>query len=156
MTYPDVQWRIINTDTESPSGIAAVCKSPDHPQDDLGNFGVYDCCPDPQVEVWDANLAEYMVEALNGTEDYDLDPAALKWAREKVQFYVDKAERFAREAESASHRQESSGKWKFAARYMRHSLLTGEGCTIGPFDHRLPDLGKTMKKIEQLKLNEEK
>ncbi|MFF3190508.1 hypothetical protein [Streptomyces misionensis] len=69
-------WRVIYTDSESPTGIAPVCNAegiddehhtianhPDGPMRD--EQGVYDCCPTPQVETYSPVLAAYLVELLN-------------------------------------------------------------------------------------------
>lgn len=68
-------WRVIITDSESPTGIAPVCTAKG--DDDLhlwANFGdgiervedgVWDCCPDPQFDTYSTVLAAYLVELLN-------------------------------------------------------------------------------------------
>ncbi|NJP71935.1 hypothetical protein HCJ99_13840 [Streptomyces sp. C1-2] len=69
------KWRVIITDSESPTGIAPVCTGersdalhtiPDFPggpkRDDEG---VYDCCPWPQIETGSTVMAAYLVELLN-------------------------------------------------------------------------------------------
>ncbi|WP_330349749.1 hypothetical protein [Streptomyces sp. NBC_00582] len=74
-------WRVIYTDSESPTGVALVCTAdgvddvhhliddgPDGPVRD--EQGVYDCCPDTQFETYSTALAAYLVELLNAdTED---------------------------------------------------------------------------------------
>lgn len=69
------QWRIIHTDSESPTGLAPVCSGersdslhmiedyPDGPARD--EEGVYDCCPGPQIETYSPVWAAYLVELLN-------------------------------------------------------------------------------------------
>lgn len=66
---PATTWRIVITDTESPSGIGLVCTDPHHPGiPDIGverdEFGVYDCCP-PVIETWHESVAAYLVALLN-------------------------------------------------------------------------------------------
>ncbi|MCX5562763.1 hypothetical protein [Streptomyces sp. NBC_00038] len=68
-------WRVIITDSESPTGVALVCTA--EGDDDLhlwANFGngiervvdgVWDCCPDTQFDTYSTVLAEYLVELLN-------------------------------------------------------------------------------------------
>lgn len=72
---PAPTWRIIHTDSESPTGLAPVCTGersdalhmiddyPGGPQRD--EDGVYDCCPYPQIETYSTVWAEYLVELLN-------------------------------------------------------------------------------------------
>lgn len=68
-------WRVIITDSESPTGIAPVCTGersdalhmiddyPGGPKRD--EDGVYDCCPSPQIETCSETVAAYLVELLN-------------------------------------------------------------------------------------------
>lgn len=69
-------WRVIITDSESPTGVALVCTAegaddehhliddgPDGPVRD--DEGVYDCCPGTQFETYSIVLAAYLVELLN-------------------------------------------------------------------------------------------
>ena len=68
-------WRVIITDSESPTGFAPVCTAegdddehaivdgPGGPTRD--ETGVYDCCPSLQVETYSPTLAAYVVELLN-------------------------------------------------------------------------------------------
>jgi hypothetical protein len=70
---------------------------------------------------------------VNETEkkNYDADPDALAWARGKVQFYVDKARRFARTSN------DNAEQWHRIANILEMWLLpSDEGCVIGPFDSR--------------------
>lgn len=72
---PRPMWRVIDTDSEGPTGFAPVCTAdnsdalhaivdyPGGPMRDEG--GVYDCCPWPQVETYSAPFAAYVVELLN-------------------------------------------------------------------------------------------
>lgn len=66
-------WRVIHTDSESPTGIAPVCTT-DSDEHVIADFpggpcpdpdGVYDCCPTPQIETDSAPMAAYLVELLN-------------------------------------------------------------------------------------------
>jgi hypothetical protein len=69
------RWRIIHTDSESPSGVALACTGENsdalHMIDDYpggpirDEEGVYDCCPWPQFETYSPVLAAYLVELLN-------------------------------------------------------------------------------------------
>lgn len=69
-------WRVIITDSESPTGVALVCTAEgvddehavfvgatDEPVRD--EQGVYDCCPGTQFETYSTVLAAYLVELLN-------------------------------------------------------------------------------------------
>jgi len=77
---PAPLWRLIITDSESPTGLAPACTGersdalhmiddyPGGPQRD--EDGVYDCCPYPQIETYSTVWAEYLVELLNaGAEE---------------------------------------------------------------------------------------
>lgn len=57
------RWRAayIEQDGE-PDGIAPVCPDDDHED---GDGCVYDCCPEPVIEVPDPHLAEYLTALLN-------------------------------------------------------------------------------------------
>jgi hypothetical protein len=69
------RWRIVHTDSESPSGVALTCTGENsdalHMIDDYpggpirDEEGVYDCCPWPQFETYSPVLAAYLVELLN-------------------------------------------------------------------------------------------
>ena len=58
------EWRVCHsTDgTDEPTGLAPVCPDEDHDPDDSS---VYNCCPDPVIEVDSGPLAAYLVELLN-------------------------------------------------------------------------------------------
>lgn len=69
------KWRVVITDSESPTGLAPVCSGdnsdalhmihdyPGGPKRD--EDGVYDCCPWPQIETYSEAWATYLVELLN-------------------------------------------------------------------------------------------
>jgi hypothetical protein len=69
------RWRVIITDSESPTGVAPVCAGersdalhmiddyPGGPKRD--EDGVYDCCPWPQFDTYSSDVATYIVELLN-------------------------------------------------------------------------------------------
>jgi hypothetical protein len=69
------RWRVIHTDSESPSGVALTCTGDNsdalHMIDDYpggpirDEEGVYDCCPWPQFETYSPVLAAYLVALLN-------------------------------------------------------------------------------------------
>jgi hypothetical protein len=61
------RWRLIITDSESLSGVAPVCphqtdvtkhSTGDGYMTKVDEFGVYDCCPYPQIECWSPSNAE--------------------------------------------------------------------------------------------------
>ncbi|MFI9600371.1 hypothetical protein ACIHCX_10900 [Streptomyces sp. NPDC052043] len=69
-------WRVIYTDSESPTGVAPICTAEgvddehhvidDHPSGPRrDDEGVYDCCPWPQFETDSPVVAAYLVELLN-------------------------------------------------------------------------------------------
>jgi hypothetical protein len=69
------KWRVVETDTESPSGVAPVCDKPtEHAewttQSSLTNTrpdspDTYDCCPGPFIECWSPHTAKQIAAALN-------------------------------------------------------------------------------------------
>lgn len=80
MVEPDTagqpqRWRVVITDSESPTGVALVCTGDrsnalhmidDYPGGPVRDEdGVYDCCPWPQFDTYSAPLAVYLVELLN-------------------------------------------------------------------------------------------
>lgn len=67
--------------------------------------------------------------------DFDTDPAALAWARERVQHHVDRYRRFEAERIAAG---EDPQPWRGLANFMQRDLIGGEGCVIASFDERLP------------------
>lgn len=68
--------------------------------------------------------------------DYDRDPAALAWARTKVQEAVDKAEECAANTDLTDQAREG---WRSTAGFMRRELLTRDGVVRAAFDERWPD-----------------
>lgn len=55
-------WRTIITDSESETGIAPACTSPDHPKDE-GHW-VRECCPGGDIELYQTQMAAFVVAAL--------------------------------------------------------------------------------------------
>lgn len=51
-----MRWRVIVTDTESPTGVAPECPDVANHQDG-DRAGVYDCCPGPHLELWNSPRA---------------------------------------------------------------------------------------------------
>lgn len=87
-------WRVIITDSESPTGLAPVCAGersnalhmiddyPGGPQRD--EDGVYDCCPYPQIETYSTVWAEYLAGLLNAEASDELTGAYLaRWEEEQ-------------------------------------------------------------------------
>ncbi|MFI6465713.1 hypothetical protein [Streptomyces sp. NPDC050538] len=58
------KWRTAYTTngSEAPTGIVPVCQDPEHEE---GDGSIYDCCPEPAIEVESAELADYLVALLN-------------------------------------------------------------------------------------------
>ncbi|GGT43523.1 hypothetical protein [Streptomyces purpureus] len=75
--------------------------------------------------------------------DYDRDPEALAWARTKVQHEIDRANQFVASATTVGD-QDAADRWSFAARHLRRTLIGGEGCVMGRFDERLPELHRAV------------
>ncbi|NUP18379.1 MAG: hypothetical protein HOZ81_20305 [Streptomyces sp.] len=67
--------------------------------------------------------------------DFDRDPAALAWARTKIQEVVDKAEACAANTGLSDQAREG---WKQTAGFMRRELLTRDGAVRAAFDERWP------------------
>lgn len=65
---PTPEWRTcFSTDgTDEPSGIAPVCGDEDH---DPVDGSVYDCCPEPVIEVDSAPMAAYLAALLNADRE---------------------------------------------------------------------------------------
>lgn len=74
------------------------------------------------------------------SHDYDLDPAALAWARQKIQRHIDKLDAWHAEVavRLADADIEKARRWREIAFYMRRAFIGGEGCVIAAFDERLP------------------
>lgn len=79
------------------------------------------------------------LEAALAPADFDRDPAALAWARGRVQFYIDKAQRFCEMAAERGNVDQASG-WRRIANFMRYSLIGRGNCVVGAFDERRPSL----------------
>ena len=75
--------------------------------------------------------------------DYDRDPAALAWARTKIQHEIDRLNHFHTSAKAAGN-DEQAEMWRRMANHLRRTLIGGSGCTIGAFDERLPDLRRAV------------
>ncbi len=64
-----VFWRVVETDTESLSGVAPVCDMADPKEHVLDHgrdvYGVYDCCPLPHLECWGPQAAADVAEFLD-------------------------------------------------------------------------------------------
>lgn len=69
---------------------------------------------------------------------YDTDPAAIAWARAKVQHQLDRLAKFEEQA-TARGRTETARGLAIARRSTEQMLLGGQGCVIGAFDERRPE-----------------
>ena len=74
---------------------------------------------------------------------FDRDPAALAWARGKVQDYIDRLADFERQAKEKRDPATATGCAISRLLAERHFLGDG-GCTIGAFDQRMPDYANTI------------
>ena len=69
--------------------------------------------------------------------DFDRDPAALAWARAKIEQYVTRLADF--EQQCAAKGDEASVRcFRIVQRHISHYFLGDGGCTIGAFDERRP------------------
>ncbi|MEU9323237.1 hypothetical protein AB0D91_05395 [Streptomyces canus] len=71
--------------------------------------------------------------------DFDRDPAALAWARTKVQEYIDRLAAFEQQASEQGDRITQHGCGVARLMAERHFLGDG-GCTVGAFDERMPGI----------------
>ena len=71
--------------------------------------------------------------------DYDRDPAALAWARRRVQASIDKAKYQSEQAAASGNAEQAAG-WRRIASHMQRSLIGGKGCIVAAFDERLPTI----------------
>jgi hypothetical protein len=77
------RWRVVITDSESPTGIAPVCAAPgdahtiaDYPGGPIRDEdGVYDCCPEPHIDTYCEPIAVYLVALLNADAPTATTPA---------------------------------------------------------------------------------
>ncbi|MFI8254109.1 hypothetical protein [Streptomyces filamentosus] len=69
--------------------------------------------------------------------DYDRDPAAIAWARAKIQDEIDRCRRFHTSATEAGQL-EQADTWRRLANRMERTFMGGSGCVLAYFDERLP------------------
>jgi hypothetical protein len=103
ITLP-ARWRVIITDSESPTGVAPVCTAANslHMIDDYpggpkyDEDGVYDCCPWPQFDTYSETTAAYLVELLNAdaTAPKDLEAHRTEVLAEVTTWLIKKAREF--------------------------------------------------------------
>jgi hypothetical protein len=74
-----------------------------------------------------------------GVVDFDRNPAALAWAREKVQGFIDRLADFEQQARAKKDPATALGCGVSKILAQRHFLGDG-GCVYGVFDERLPRL----------------
>jgi hypothetical protein len=77
------------------------------------------------------------------TNRYDTDPAALAWARAKVQAEIDRCNDFTTSALAAG-KPEQADMWRRLANRMQRTLVGNEDCVIAAFDERLPAMAKAV------------
>jgi hypothetical protein len=78
-------------------------------------------------------------QGLWGGVDFDRNPAALAWAREKVQAYIDRLADFEQQARAKKDPATALGCGVSKILAQRHFFGDG-GCVYGVFDERLPRL----------------
>lgn len=70
-------------------------------------------------------------------QNFDENQGAVDWARTKIMHHVERAARFSQEATTKNYPRRAK-EWGKIARYMRQTLIGGQGCVIAAFDERLP------------------
>jgi hypothetical protein len=70
--------------------------------------------------------------------DFDRDPEALAWARQKIQNEIDRADKFVADAKRIRNA-EAAHTWRIIGSHLRRSFVGGTGCVIAAFDERLPE-----------------
>lgn len=69
---------------------------------------------------------------------YDTDPAALAWARAKVQHHIERLAKVQQQAAESGQPAKARG-LAIARRSTEQMLIGGQGCVIAAFDERLPE-----------------
>ena len=86
--------------------------------------------------------------------DFDLDPEALAWARQKVERVIDRYHRLSEQAQTGAERARTvedvitemalAEKWRIRANLLRRDLIGGQGCVIAAFDERRPNIARVI------------
>jgi len=77
--------------------------------------------------------------------DFDNDPAALEWARTKIEFFIARCRK--NEATMRVKGQEDGAmRWRVTANHMERQFVGGVGCVIADFDARLPEFNEMVRK----------
>lgn len=77
---------------------------------------------------------------------FDRDPAALAWARAKVQREVDKLSGW-QTIDAAGGEPERSEQWRRHVNHLKRTFIGGDGCVIAAFDERLPQVRAEMDRL---------
>ena len=72
-------------------------------------------------------------------DKFDRDPEALAWAREKLTKQLKFVERMAAHLDEKGETEKAKG-YRGAAWRISSMLIGGEGCVVGGFDERLPEM----------------
>lgn len=97
-----------------------------------------------RFESWPQTLAALDSGTELAAPDFDRDPAALAWARAKVQRQIDRFAAFEQQCRDRGDDLKANF-WRQAQYSMRACLLgRGEGCVVGAFDERLPQLASAV------------
>lgn len=89
-------------------------------------------------QVWRELLAQHAGEHDPDT-GFDRVPAALAWARDRVQHQIDKLRGW-QKAAAAEGDEKTAARWRSMANYLHRNFVGGEGCTIAAFDARRPQV----------------
>lgn len=109
---------------------------------------------DPRAQ-WDGHTTSHKYARLHGhthgiattprPRDFDSDPAALAWARAKIQRHIDQAEEFRQRANAPT----TAKTWRVIRNFLRSRLVGGDGCVIADFDERLPEWKAAIRASEE-------
>ena len=81
------------------------------------------------------NMAVAKVEVDPMTPDFDTNPAALTWARQKIQARINKLRAWERQ-----DRADRASVWRQIANHIERELIGTGSCAIAAFDPRLPEV----------------
>lgn len=85
------------------------------------------------------NMAVAKIEVDPVTPDFDTNPAALTWARQKVQARINKLRAWERQDRAVGNIDRASA-WRQTANHIERELIGTGSCAIAAFDPRLPEV----------------